>query len=130
MYNPATQMEECIINNSYSTCQLGTTVAILAFIIAVGRGHIPCQGYPVIIITSGSLIGEYYFDMLPSTDNKKQFVFADLIFSGFFALLYLVSFCSLTHQWRLSPDTRGHYGHHNIGASIAFSFFSVFVWVS
>jgi len=110
-YDVNKKLEICIINGSYSTCQLGTTVAVLAFILAV------CI-----------LLGEYFYEQLPTTDNRKLFLIGDLIFSGIFAFLFLVAFSSLAHQWSQSKEPRGHYGHSNVGAAIAFSFFSIFVW--
>jgi len=71
---------------------------------------------------------EFYFEQLPTTANRKQVVVADLLFSGLFSILFLVSFSSLAHQWSLSKEPRGHYGRSNIGAAIAFSFFSIFIW--
>jgi len=35
-YDAEEQEEVCIINQSYGTCQLATTVGVLAFIIALG----------------------------------------------------------------------------------------------
>ena len=46
-----------------------------------------------------------------------------------FALLFLITFSTLAHQWSLSKEPWGHFGHSNIEASITFSFFSIFVWV-
>jgi len=110
-YDIKDRLEICIINDSYSTCQLGTIVAILAFILAI------CV-----------LVGEFFYEQLPTTDNRKLFLIGDLIFSGIFAFLFLVSFSRLAHQWSLSQEPRGRYGHSNVGAAIAFSFFSIFVW--
>jgi len=106
-----TVSEVCIIHDSYSTCRLGSTVAILAFILSIGI-----------------LVCEFYFEQLPTTANRKQVVVVDLVFSGLFSILFLVSFSSLAHQWSLSKEPRGHYGRSNIGAAIAFSFFSIFIW--
>ena len=50
--------------------------------------------------------------------------------AGLFSILFLVSFANLAHQWGLSKEPRGHYGRSNIGAAIAFSFFSIFIWVN
>ena len=60
-----TVSEVCIIHDSYSTCRLGSTVAILAFILSIGI-----------------LVCEFYFEQLPTTANRKQVVVADLVFSG------------------------------------------------
>jgi len=106
-----TVSEVCIIHDSYSTCRLGSTVAILAFILSIGI-----------------LVCEFYYEQLPTTDYRKQFVAADLVFSGLFSILFLVSFANLAHQWGLSKEPRGHYGRSNIDAAIAFSFFSIFIW--
>ena len=50
--------------------------------------------------------------------------------SGIFSLLFLITFSSLTNQWSQSREPAGHYGVTNVNAAIAFSFFSVFIWVS
>jgi len=110
-WDPEAWAEVCIINDSYSTCRLGSAVAILAFILSIGI-----------------LVCEFYYEQLPSTDYRKQFVAADLVFSGLFSILFLVSFANLAHQWGLSKEPRGHYGRSNIGTAIAFSFFSIFIW--
>ena len=47
-----------------------------------------------------------------------------------FSLLFLVTFSSLTNQWGQSKEPGGHYGVTNVRAAIAFSFLSVFIWVS
>ena len=149
-----TVSEVCIIHDSYSTCRLGSTVAILAFILSIGNrlhfGNIfwcplCCPSISLKIwrhcllqqvwldprfTSSGILVCEFYFEQLPTTANRKQVVVADLVFSGLFSILFLVSFSSLAHQWSLSKEPRGHYGRSNIGAAIAFSFFSIFIWVN
>jgi len=103
--------EVCIVNNSYTACQLPAAVGILAFIIAL-------------VI----LIGEYFSEGMESGVTRKQFDVADLAFSGIFSLLFLITFSSLTNQWSQSREPAGHYGVTNVNAAIAFSFFSVFIW--
>jgi len=110
-YHQDKKIEICIINESYSTCQIATTVGILAFVIAL------CI-----------LVGEFYLEQLPSDDNRKQFVMADLVFSAFFSFMFLVSFSTMCSQWGKSQEPRGHYGKDNVQAAIAFSFFSVLSW--
>merc|ERR1711874_290230 len=100
-----------IINQSYSTCQLATTVGVLAFVVAL------------IILT-----GEYFYEQVESGLHRKQFVLADLAFSGVFSLLFLITFSSLANQWSQSPEPVGHYGVSNVRSAIAFSFFSIFIW--
>ena len=50
--------------------------------------------------------------------------------AGFWAFLYFVSFCVMTHQWSKSPEPSAGYGHSNIGGAIFFSFVSIFIWVN
>ena len=50
--------------------------------------------------------------------------------AGVFSLLFLITFSSLANQWSQSPEPVGHYGVTNVGSAIAFSFFSIFIWVS
>jgi len=110
-YHQDKKIEICIINESYSTCKIASTVGILAFVIAL------CI-----------LVGEFYLEQFPSDDNRKQFVMADIVFSAFFSFMFLVSFSTLCNQWSQSQEPRGHYGKDNVQAAIAFSFFSVVTW--
>jgi len=110
-YDGQEDQEVCIINQSYSTCQLATSVGVLAFIIAL------------VILT-----GEYFYEQVESGLHRKQFVLADLTFSGVFSLLFLITFSALANQWSKSPEPAGHYGVANVGAAISFSFFSIFIW--
>jgi len=129
-YHQDKKIEICIINESYSTCQIATTVGILAFVIAL------CNFLWRVIYGWGAifdklaciLVGEFYLEQLPSDDNRKQFVMADLVFSAFFSFMFLVSFSTMCSQWGKSQEPRGHYGKDNVQAAIAFSFFSVLSW--
>ena len=73
--------EVCIINQSYSTCQLATAVGILAFVIALGRNTGASLG-PTDVIILVILTGEYYYEEMESGATRKQFIIADLAFSG------------------------------------------------
>lgn len=96
----------------------------------------------------GFLAGEYVFEQMSSVKTRKHYVLADLGFSGkaslytlfkfifnkyfvgFWAFLYFVGFWYLTNQWRNAKDPDGGFGVNNVQAAIAFSFFSIFSWVS
>ena len=83
-----TVSEVCIIHDSYSTCRLGSTVAILAFILSIGNKLAEVTSTSHAPLNSGILVCEFYYEQLPTTDYRKQFVAADLVFSGqFFRML-------------------------------------------
>lgn len=50
--------------------------------------------------------------------------------TGLWAFMWVVCFCYLCDAWRKSDMPSDGYGLNNIRAAIAFSFFSVFAWVS
>ena len=77
-----TVSEVCIIHDSYSTCRLGSTVAILAFILSIGNKLAEVTTTSHASLDSGILVCEFYYEQLPTTDYRKQFVAADLVFSG------------------------------------------------
>jgi len=110
-YHQEKAMDICIMNGSNTACQLGNGVAIVAFLAAIGF-----------------LVGEYFFEKMSNIKSRKHFVISDLVFSGFWAFTYLVSFCTMTHQWSKSEEPPAGYGHGNIGGAIFFSFFSIFIW--
>jgi len=52
-------------------------------------------------------------------------------FSGFWAFLWFVCFCYLADKWRkTSGNGISSHQRNNCQAAIAFSFFSIFTWVS
>lgn len=69
------------------------------------------------------------FNSISNTVNRKHLVTADLGFSSLWAFLWFVGFCFLADQWRKSTMQTQNVTNH-ARASIAFSFFSIFTWVS
>merc|ERR1711892_21567 len=110
-YHQDRAKEVCIMNGSSTACQLGNGVAIVAFLAAIGF-----------------LVGEYFFEKMSNVKSRKHYVVTDCIFSGFWSFVYLVSFCTMAHQWSKSEEPPAGYGHGNIGGAIFFSFLSIFVW--
>lgn len=49
---------------------------------------------------------------------------------AFWAFLWFVGFCYLANQWQVSKDNPLNEGTDAARAAIAFSFFSIFTWVS
>ena len=50
---------------------------------------------------------------------------------GIWTLLWFVGFCFMTDQWRQEPkqDLEGWNGRNSVQAALAFTFFSVLIWV-
>lgn len=109
--NHTTKEEVCIMNGSNSACSLGNTIAVIAFLAAIGF-----------------LVGEYFYGQMSSIKTRKHFLWADMGFSGLWAFFFLLAFSVMTHQWASAEEPPAGYGHSNIRAAIFFSFLSIFVW--
>lgn len=103
--------EVCIMNESSTACNLGTTVAVVAFLAAIGL-----------------VVGEYFYDQMSSIKSRKHFLWADIGFSGLWSFFYLLAFCVMAHQWSKAEEPPAGYGHSNMRAAIFFSFLSIFLW--
>jgi len=106
-----TQAKEiCIMNDSSTACNLGNTVAIMAFLASIGF-----------------TIWEYMYDQMSSIKSKKHFLWADICFSGLWAVFYFLAFCVMAAQWSKAEEPAAGYGHSNIVAAIFFSFIAIFL---
>jgi len=103
--------EICIMNGSSSACNFGNTVAVIAFLAAIGF-----------------IVGEYMYEKMSSIKSRKHFLWADIGFSGLWSFFFLVSFCIMAHQWAVSNEPPAGVGHSDMVAAIFFSFLSVLVW--
>jgi len=110
-FNHKEKKEVCIMNGSSTACNMGNTVAVLAFLSAIGL-----------------TVREYWYDQMSSIKSRKHFLWADMGLSGLWAFLYLVVFCVMAHQWSVGEEPPAGYGHSNIRAAIFFSFLSIFLW--
>jgi len=103
--------EVCIMNESSTACNLGTTIAVVAFLASIGL-----------------IVGEYFYEQMSSIKSRKHFLWADIGFSGLWSFFYLVAFCVMAHQWSVGEEPPAGYGHSNMRAAIFFSFISIFLW--
>jgi len=98
------------MNDSSTACNLGNTVAIMAFMAAIGF-----------------TIWEFFYDQMSSIKSKKHFLWADMCFSGLWAFFYFLAFCVMASQWTKATEPAAGYGHSNIVAAIFFSFIAIFL---
>lgn len=101
----------CLYNGDAVACKYGTTIGVIGFLASMGF-----------------LVGEFMFEKMSSVKSRKHYVLADLIFSGFWAFKFFVTFCYLWSQWSSAPTPPANYGTNNVQAAIVFSFFSIFTW--
>lgn len=102
----------CIFNKNTSACQYGVAIGVIAFLACLLFLAVDAQ-----------------FDSISNTVNRRHLVTADLSFSGLWSFLWFVGFCFLADEWRRSPIQSQNVTNH-ARATIAFSFFSIFTWVS
>merc|ERR1711953_222430 len=107
----STGKEICIMNESASACQFSNVVAVTAFLASIGF-----------------LVGEFFFDQMSSVKSRKHFVVADLSFSSFWTVAYLISFCTMIYQWSISDNPISGFGQGSVRTAIFCSFLSVFAW--
>lgn len=133
-YTDKNGKEQCLMNDDTNACNYGVGISVIAFIASVGF-----------------IAGEVLFDQMSSVKTRKHYVLGDMAFSGsyenvylpcykysinrvsfaaFWAFLYFVGFCYLASAWGKSNDPEDGRGVNQIQASIAFSLFAIFSWVS
>ncbi|XP_062508541.1 synaptogyrin-2-like [Corticium candelabrum] len=104
----------CYYNFNNDACNYGIAIGVIAFI--------DCLAF---------LVVDVMFDQQSNAQVRKYMVVADFIFSVMWSIMWFVGFCFLTDMWRrtdrglLSGDTI-----NNAQAAIAFSFFSIVIWVA
>jgi len=108
----STLTTHCIFNNNSDACHYGVAIGVLAFL--------ACLFF---------LAVDVQFSSISNVSTRKQLVTADLGFSGIWTFLWFVGFCFLADQWRKS-SIKTTYQTNHARAAIAFSFFSVFSWVT
>lgn len=102
----------CVFNKNTNACQYGVAIGVIAFLACLLFLAVDAQ-----------------FDSISNTINRRHLVTADLGFSSIWAFLWFVGFCFLADQWRKSTIQSQNVTNH-ARATIAFSFFSIFTWVS
>lgn len=104
----------CIFNKNQDACNYGIAIGVLAFVAAIFFLAVDTQ-----------------FDKLSNTTWRRYAVILDMGFSAAWSFLWFVGFCFLADTWRKSKDETVFQNQtNNARAAIAFSFFSIFTWVS
>ncbi len=106
--------DECPLNNDAHACGFGIGVGVLAFLI----------GLILLVIDAR-------FDNFSNIKTRKKAVIMDTVISGAWAFVWFICFCYLADSWRKTSDEVKKQAEESlINLAIAFSFFSVILWVS
>jgi len=104
----------CLFNKKAGACHYGVGIGVIAFLGCIAFLAIDVQ-----------------FDTINDPDTKKYITLGDLAFSALWCFLWFIGFCYLADMWRkTSKHTYVTMEINNCQAAIAFSFFSIIVWVS
>ena len=105
---------KCLFNDEVNACHYGVGIGVIAFLGCIAFLAIDVQ-----------------FDTIDNPDTKKYITLGDLAFSALWCFLWFIGFCYLADMWRRTEKDSFHRMHiNNCQAAIAFSFFSIIVWVS
>lgn len=103
----------CPLDNDSAACGFGIAIGVIAFL--------DCLAF---------LAVDAKFDSLSSVKVRRRLVVGDMIFSGAWAVIWFLTFCYLTNEWRqTSEEVEEQASAHLVRLAIAFSFFSIFTWV-
>ena len=105
---------KCLFNDKPDACHYGVGIGVIAFLGCIAFLAIDVQ-----------------FDTIDNPDTKKYITLGDLAFSALWCFLWFIGFCYLADMWR--KVAKGDFYRmqiNNCQAAIAFSFFSIIVWVS
>ena len=104
----------CWYNGDQNACNYGIAIGVIAFIACIA------------FLVLDGLVMSRDDDLL-----KKSVIYADLVFSALWTLMWFVGFCYITDRWRAVGSKAGFRSHvtNNAQAAIAFSFFSIASWV-
>lgn len=104
----------CLFNDIQGACHYSVGIGVIAFLGCIAFLAIDVQ-----------------FDTIDNPDTKKYITLGDLAFSALWCFLWFIGFCYLADMWRRTPkDDYYRMQINNCQAAIAFSFFSIIVWVS
>ena len=104
----------CLFNEKTGACHYGVGIGVIAFLGCIAFLAIDVQ-----------------FDTIDNPDTKKYITLGDLAFSALWCFLWFIGFCYLADMWRRThKDAYVPMQINNCQAAIAFSFFSIIVWVS
>lgn len=108
----------CYYDGDDNACQYGIAIGVIAF----GA----CLAF---------LFVDFLVDRQSNTQMRMYMVLSDLVFSAIWALMWFIGFCYLTDKWRRTDDKvkdrdMSNHAKNNARAAIAFSFFSIIIWVA
>lgn len=92
-------------------CGFGTAIGVVAFLALVAF-----------------LVIEATFENIVNLDNRRYALISELTFSALWSFMWFVCFCYMADTWR--RQTKTIYSTSNAQAAIAFSFFSIFVFLA
>ncbi|XP_062508531.1 synaptogyrin-2-like [Corticium candelabrum] len=106
---------ECAYYYDDNACNYGIAIGVISFTASIAF-----------------LIMDFLFARLSNAQMRKYMVLADLVFSVVWSFMWFVGFCYLTDRWRKTLDKYSVPSDikNNAQAAIAFSFFSIVVWVA
>lgn len=105
---------KCLFDGEQGACHYGVGIGVIAFLGCIAFLAIDVQ-----------------FDTIDNPDTKKYITLGDLAFSALWCFLWFIGFCYLADMWRkVDKDAFYRMQIDSCQAAIAFSFFSIIVWVS
>ncbi|KAM5236711.1 synaptogyrin-4 [Ctenodactylus gundi] len=107
-----TSQLHCVLNSNNAACGFAIGAGFLAFL--------NCLAF---------LALDAHENRITSAHLKMTFQLLDMILAVLWALVWFVGFCFLTNQRHRSPRREFLLGNHSANATIAFAFFSIFVWI-
>ncbi|XP_031819316.1 synaptogyrin-4 isoform X1 [Sarcophilus harrisii] len=103
----------CVLNDNAVACSFAVVAGLLAFL--------GC----LLFLTLDTLVAR-----ISSTRLKTTVLLLDFSISVIWVGVWFVGFCFLANQWQRSPPHRYLLGNSSAKAAIAFSFFSIPVWMA
>ncbi|XP_054176387.1 synaptogyrin-4 isoform X3 [Homo sapiens] len=102
----------CILNSNSVACSFAVGAGFLAFL--------SCLAFLVLDTQETRIAG---------TRFKTAFQLLDFILAVLWAVVWFMGFCFLANQWQHSPPKEFLLGSSSAQAAIAFTFFSILVWI-
>ncbi|XP_012609804.1 synaptogyrin-4 [Microcebus murinus] len=102
----------CVLNSNKEACSFAVGAGFLAFL--------SCLVF---------LVLDAHDSRIANSRFKTAFQLLDFILAVLWAVIWFVGFCFLANQWQRSPPKQFLLGSSSAKAAIAFSFFSIFVWI-
>ncbi|XP_053462697.1 synaptogyrin-4 [Nycticebus coucang] len=102
----------CILNSNNVACSFAVGAGFLAFL--------SCLVF---------LVLDAHESRIASSRFKTAFQLLDFILAVLWAVIWFIGFCFLANQWQHSPPKQFLLGSSSAKAAIAFTFFSILIWI-